>query len=172
MRRATRVPAASAFGAHGDGSMVLGPARVEGAGHMRLGCRVLIHELSWLIAHPAPDGTAPRLEIGDDSSFLRFLKLVCTGEVTIGPGLLGGEHVYISDTEYRHDVPGTPIALQGLAPPRPVRIGEGVHLGFAAKILPGVTIGDFAYVAAGAVVTEDVPTGAVVVGNPARVLRT
>ena len=44
-------------------------------------------------------------------------------------------------------------------------------IGTAAVILPGLTIGEAAIVGAGAVVTNDVPAGATVVGNPARIVR-
>ena len=52
---------------------------------------------------------------------------------------------------------------------RPVTMGANVWIGGGALILPGVTIGDDAIVGAGAVVTRDVPAGATVVGNPARI---
>ncbi|WP_434086878.1 sugar O-acetyltransferase [Shewanella halotolerans] len=52
-----------------------------------------------------------------------------------------------------------------------IHIGERVWIGGGAIILPGVTIGDEAVVAAGAVVTKDVPAKTVVGGNPARVIR-
>jgi len=48
---------------------------------------------------------------------------------------------------------------------------EDVWIGVNVTILPGVTIGENAVVGAGAVVTKDVPDNAVVVGNPARVIR-
>jgi len=54
---------------------------------------------------------------------------------------------------------------------RPVRIEDDVWIGFKASILKGVTIGRGAVVAAGAVVTRDVPPYALVAGNPARVVR-
>jgi maltose O-acetyltransferase len=57
----------------------------------------------------------------------------------------------------------------GLEFGRPVRIGSNVWIGAGALILPGVTVGDDALVGAGSVVTRDVPDGATVVGNPARV---
>jgi sugar O-acyltransferase (sialic acid O-acetyltransferase NeuD family) len=48
------------------------------------------------------------------------------------------------------------------------RIGQKVTFGMGAKILPKIIIGDFAVIGAGAVVTKEVPPGAVMVGNPAR----
>jgi acetyltransferase-like isoleucine patch superfamily enzyme len=53
---------------------------------------------------------------------------------------------------------------------RPIRIGRGVFIGARAIILKGVTIGDRAVVGAGAVVSKDVPSGYVAVGNPARLI--
>jgi maltose O-acetyltransferase len=52
----------------------------------------------------------------------------------------------------------------------PVRIGNGVFVGRGSIILPGVTIGSNSIIAAGSVVTKDVPEGAVVAGNPAQVI--
>lgn len=53
----------------------------------------------------------------------------------------------------------------------PVVIGDRVWIAYRAVVLPGVTIGEGAVVAAGAVVTKDVPPFSVVAGNPARVVR-
>lgn len=53
----------------------------------------------------------------------------------------------------------------------PVHIGSRVWIGAGAVILPGVTIGDDSVIGAGSVVTKDIPSGVVAVGNPCRVLR-
>ncbi len=53
----------------------------------------------------------------------------------------------------------------------PVILKRGCYLGAACLLLPGVTIGEEAVVAAGAVVTRDVPAGTVVAGVPARVIK-
>ena len=53
----------------------------------------------------------------------------------------------------------------------PVRLKRGCYLGAGCMLLPGVTVGERAVVAAGAVVTRDVPAGTIVAGVPARVLR-
>ena len=55
---------------------------------------------------------------------------------------------------------------------KPVLIKRGAWIGAGATILPGVTVGENAVVGACAIVTHDVPDNAVVVGNPARVIRT
>lgn len=49
----------------------------------------------------------------------------------------------------------------------PVVIGANVWVGANATVLPGVTIGDMSVVAAGAIVTKDIPPGVLVAGNPA-----
>ncbi|WP_435921857.1 maltose acetyltransferase domain-containing protein [Paenibacillus sp. DYY-L-2] len=54
---------------------------------------------------------------------------------------------------------------------KPVKIGNNVWIGGRAVIVPGVTIGDNAVIAAGAVVTKDVPAGAIVGGNPAKIIK-
>jgi galactoside O-acetyltransferase len=53
----------------------------------------------------------------------------------------------------------------------PVKIGDRVWIGFGASILKGVTVGEGSIVAAGAMVTRDVPPYCIVGGNPARLIR-
>jgi maltose O-acetyltransferase len=52
-----------------------------------------------------------------------------------------------------------------------VTVGDNVWIGGQAVLNPGVTVGDDAVIAAGAVVIDDVPAGTVVAGNPAEVVR-
>ncbi|WP_417217057.1 DapH/DapD/GlmU-related protein [Arthrobacter sp.] len=88
------------------------------------------------------------------------------GGITIGDDCLIGHNVVIATLN--HDVaPGRRADMH----PAPVWIGRNVWIGANATILPGVTIGDDAVVAAAAVVTRDVPARSVVVGSPARVVR-
>ena len=69
------------------------------------------------------------------------------------------------------DPNGPQNALSTLYPPvkAPVIIGNDVWVGANSTILPGVTIGDFCVVAAGSVVTKDVPSGSLVAGVPATI---
>lgn len=53
----------------------------------------------------------------------------------------------------------------------PVHVGSNVFIGMNSIILPGVHIGDDCLIGAGAIVTKNIPSGSVVVGNPARILK-
>jgi acetyltransferase-like isoleucine patch superfamily enzyme len=97
-------------------------------------------------------------------SFLDARDLVIEEAVGWGPGakVLGSQHIGLP-----LDVPiiQTDLRIE------PVRVGAWADIGVNAVLLPGVTIGKGAIVGAGAVVTEDVPEFAVVVGVPARFVK-
>lgn len=104
-----------------------------------------------------------------DGLFMNFdcvILDVC--EVRIGHSCFFGPGVHVYAATHPLDA-----ALRASGPEfgKAVRIGDRVWIGGRAVILPGVTIGDDAVIGAGSVVTRDVPRGAVVAGNPARVIR-
>lgn len=88
------------------------------------------------------------------------------GGIEIGDGSLIGHNTTIATLN--HDF--NPSKRQNLTP-SPVKIGKNVWIGSDCTILPGVTIGDGAIIGAGSVVTKSIPTNAVAVGNPARVIK-
>lgn len=88
------------------------------------------------------------------------------GGITIGDNVLIGHNVILATINHDLD-PGKERHNHH----SPIVIGESVWIGSAAVILPGVTIGEWAVVAAGAVVTKDVEPYTVVGGVPARLLR-
>lgn len=89
------------------------------------------------------------------------------GGITIGDGSLIGHNVVLATVN--HDLDPKNNRKNHYAP---IIIGNHVWIGSNATILPGVTIGEWAVVAAGAVVTKDVPPYTVVGGVPARILKT
>ena len=88
--------------------------------------------------------------------------------VDIGTGTLLGPHVQIYTATHPIDPKARAAGKEFAAA---VCIGQNVWIGGGAIILPGVHIGDHAVIGAGAVVTKDVPAFAMVVGNPAKVVR-
>ena len=89
------------------------------------------------------------------------------GGIEIGDGALIGHNVVLATIN--HDLNPKENRKNHYAA---IKIGAHVWIGSNATVLPGVTIGDWAVVAAGAVVTRDVPALTVVGGVPARVLKT
>ena len=94
---------------------------------------------------------------------------VVRGDVRCGDGVRIGAHTSILG--FNHGIePGTPVFRQPLSS-RGIVIGDDVWIGSNVVVLDGVHVGDHAVLAAGAVVTRDVPAGAIVGGNPARRIR-
>lgn len=105
--------------------------------------------------------------IGNNVAIAPYLHIWGQGGVSIGNNTIIASHVAISSLTHNPDaqlVRETLIA-------KPVLIGNNVWIGSHSVIMPGVTIGDGAVIGSGSVVTKDVPTNALVVGCPARVIR-
>lgn len=100
-----------------------------------------------------------------------FINMGCKfqdqGGIFIGDGALIGHNVMLATLNHAIS-PGDRATMI----PAPIHIGRHVWIGANATVLPGVTIGEGAIVAAGAVVTKDVPKNTMVGGVPARVIRT
>jgi acetyltransferase-like isoleucine patch superfamily enzyme len=163
----TTPPGPEHFARFGNQSRIVAPARVTLPASIHIGDRVEIREHAWLTVVASIPGVVPRLVIGDDTFIDRFAHIACVGNVDIGAEVRIGEKVCIADTFHDYEDVHVPIRDQPMAPPRRVSIGRGAVLGAGSVVLLGVTIGEYAQVAAGAVVTTDVPAGAHVAGNPA-----
>lgn len=88
------------------------------------------------------------------------------GGITIGDGALIGHNVVLATINHDFDP-----ARRGNNHPAPIVIGKHVWIGANATVTPGVAIGDGAIVAAGAVVTNDVPQNVIAGGVPAKIIR-
>lgn len=141
------------------------------AADVELGARVVIHhaELVNLYGCAIGDDTriGPFVEIQRGARIGRRCKIsshtfICEG-VTIDDEVFVGHGVMFTNDRFpRATAEGWKLV--------PTRVETGASIGSGAVILCGVTIGAHALVGAGAVVTHDVPAGAVVAGVPARVL--
>jgi acetyltransferase-like isoleucine patch superfamily enzyme len=141
-----------------------GRPHIENQGTLTVGERVrLVSTVATLELATLPGG---RLEIGDNVFINYGTSIVAGNRVTIGDDCLIGTHVMVMDCDFHRvedkawDTTGTPITLE-----------DRVWLGNRSIVLKGVTVGHDAVVAAGSVVTHDVPPETVVAGVPARVVR-
>ena len=98
-------------------------------------------------------------------------NLTCVDDthIYVGDYTLFGPHVILATAGHPILPELRRLAYQYNAP---IRIGRNCWIGAGAILLPGVTIGDDVVIGAGSVVTKDLPSGVVAVGNPCRILRT
>jgi acetyltransferase-like isoleucine patch superfamily enzyme len=143
---------------------------------LRLGDRVRVH--TWTEFNIEPAGV---VEVGDESILVGAV-FMCAGSIRLGRRVVVSYHVTLADSDFhpcdpelrRQDaIANAPEGDKRQRPPlvtRPVVIEDDAWIGIGAIVLKGVRIGAGARVGAGAVVTSDVPAGATVAGNPARLV--
>lgn len=142
-----------------------------GAKHIRRGlCKAMFKHMgkNVNIEHGAFFASGKDIEIGDNSG----LGLNCrvAGPLKIGRDVMMGPNVMIFTQNHETENVAKPMRLQ-TAQKKAVTIGNDVWIGANVMILPGVTVGDGAILAAGAVVTKDVEPYTVVGGNPAKEIK-
>ena len=105
----------------------------------------------------------------EDDVYINFgCVILDCAEVTIGKNTLLGPNIgiyavnHVTDAEER---------INGGCYGKPVHIGKNVWLGGDVKILAGVSIGDNTIIGAGSIVTKDIPSNVIAVGNPCKVIR-
>jgi acetyltransferase-like isoleucine patch superfamily enzyme len=162
------------FGAFGDRSGILFPTiAVYGEPYIRIGADVIIAPYCSLSAGVMPGHVPdqdPVVTIGNGVLIGRGSGVVGHRSIAIGDGVFTGHHVYITDANHGYEDVHETIGRQ-FAPPRPVVVGAGSWLGHGSIVLPGATVGEHVAVGAGSVVTGELPSYSVAVGNPARVVR-
>jgi maltose O-acetyltransferase len=109
------------------------------------------------------------IHVGDNFLANYRVTILDIREVNIGHNVMIGPGTLISTVNHPLNPSGRRRHL-GIA--KPVNIGNDVWIGGNVVILPGVTIGNNCVVAAGAVVTKDVPDNSLVAGVPAKVIKT
>jgi maltose O-acetyltransferase len=115
-------------------------------------------------------GTGENTEIGDNSSIGTSCQLY--GPVLIGKDVMMSPEVIILTRNHKHNRLDIPIRLQGMEEEKKVIIEDDVWIGTRVIILPGVRIGKGSIVAAGSVVTKDIPKYSIVGGVPAKTIKT
>ena len=127
-------------------------------------------------------------EIGDDVKIGTFVEIqkgakignrckisshtfICEGVTLEDEVFIGHNVTFINDRFPRATSAGGGLQTEADWQCIPTRVKKGASIGSSATLLCGITVGEYAIVGAGSVVTRDVPPYGVVVGNPAKVLK-
>lgn len=133
--------------------------------YLELGDNVVIQDFAWFpLTKPNP-----KVIIGNDVVIGRYNIIGGKNLIKIGNYCRLGSFVQILDTS--HNFKKDILIKDQQAVIGETIIGNDVWIGVGAKILMGVTIGDGAVIGANAVVTKDIPSNAIAVGIPARVIK-
>ncbi|GAA3912634.1 CatB-related O-acetyltransferase [Litoribacillus peritrichatus] len=114
-------------------------------------------------------GNGRGIRVGDNSGIGPNSYL--QGPLVLGDYVMMAPDVKILTRSHEFDRTDIPMALQGHQPQRGVVVGDDVWIGTRVMIMPGVNIGRGVIIAAGSVVTKDMPDYAVCAGVPAKVIR-
>jgi maltose O-acetyltransferase len=114
-------------------------------------------------------GRGKDIEIGDRSGI--GLNAQIADGTRIGKCVMMGPDVVIFSINHQFNSLSLPMIDQGVTQARTVEIGDDVWIGQRVMLMPGVKIGNGAILAAGSVITKDVPAYAIVGGNPAKVIK-
>ena len=150
---AARIEAAKPLFAEGSGpALVLSPFFIQYGRHVKIG--------AWSF-------------INTGATFLDGNTITLGKFVAVGPNVqfITDTHPIRPEDRFQPPEPGDDLPFRVVSIARPIVVGDYVWIGAGAIILPGVTIGEGAVVAAGSVVTKDVAARMVVAGNPAKPLR-
>lgn len=107
------------------------------------------------------------VKFGENVSCGQNLLFYGTAPIIVGDRTMIGARTIIMTAT--HDYNLHPMSIKRID--RPVEIGKHVWIGAGAIIHPGVKIGDYAVVGSGSIVTKHVPQGAIVAGNPAKIIK-
>lgn len=162
------------FGYLGEGCVISFPAAsLYGEGSIHIGANTMIAPWATIAAGYSDSQTdVPEraLVIGERCVIGIRSGIAAHESIEIGDDVWIGQDVFITDSNHGFDDPDVPIGLQ-LGDHEPVRVGSGSWIGHGAVVLPGCQLGKHVVVAAGSVVTDDVPEYSVVAGVPAKVVR-
>ncbi|MBQ9356432.1 MAG: acyltransferase [Prevotella sp.] len=148
----------------GAGSKIYGSVRMDTPPYRRfsLGRRSVVESYSCI------NNAVGDVIIGDNTRI--GLHNTIIGPVTIGSHVNLAQGITVTALNHNFTDPSKRIDQQGVST-KPVTIADDVWIGANAVVLPGVSIGRHCVVAAGAVVSKDVPDNSIVAGVPAKVIK-
>lgn len=167
----------SSFKKIGKQSLFNYPLRLlKGPRYISIGDNVVIGKYTVLTAwaNYGNDHFNPQIIINDGCSIGEESHITAINKIFIGKNVLTGRRVLITDNSHGESLKALldiPPLERPLYSKGPVYIDDNVWIGEKASIMPGVSIGKGAIIAANSVVTKNVPAYCIVGGSPAKVIR-
>lgn len=137
--------------------------------YVSIGKNTIIHHHTSLFVNPI-DKSA-QLIIGEGVQLGKYNDFGCSNKIIIEENVITAPFVHITDRDHTYQDINVPIMHQPANSKGPVIIKSGCRLGFGVQVMSGVTIGKQSVVAAGSIVTKDIPDYCVAGGNPAKILK-
>ena len=167
-------PRSKRFGSFGEGAVICFPVTaLFGERWMHIDRGALIGPYVSLAVGLAPDqreANDPTIVIGEGCSIGAHNGIIALAGISIGPRVYTGPRVYITDVNHGYERLDEAIGHQ-LQASRPVSIGANSWIGTNSVVLPGTVMGEHVVVAAGSIVSGQVPARCIVAGSPARIIR-
>ena len=163
------------FNKFGKGSYISTTPTLQNANRITIGNNVGIGKDVLLRCYNLEQKASSRIIIGDGSRIGDYSTISSCKDIIIGKGVRTGRMVMITDNSHGHtdrpeELEISPI-LRPLVSKGSVKIDDNVWIGEKVSIMPNVTIGKGAIIAANAVVTKDIPAYAIAAGCPAKVVK-
>lgn len=144
--------------------------KIIGKGILQLGDKSVIGDNSTFCFNPINDNI-PEIVLGKGVYLGKNNEFGCSERIVIEDDVITAPYVHITDRDHCFEDINTPIMHQPTKVKGPVVVGAGSWLGFGVQIMSGVRIGKNCVIAAGAVVTKNIPDYCIAGGNPAKILK-
>ncbi|RII27938.1 MAG: acetyltransferase [Geobacter sp.] len=141
-----------------------------GQENLAIGNNVSIGAFSRLIISTSYNNPGKYIRIGNNVGLGEFAYLGGGGGLEIGDGCIIGQYLSCHPENHIYDDPDVEIRFQGTTR-KGIKIGRNCWIGSKVTVLDAVTIGDGCVIAAGSVVTKDMPENSIIAGVPAKVIK-
>lgn len=155
----------------GFGLTVRKGARINAPHWVTMGERCVLNQYASIHLNQIDAKITPSCVIGTNVRIGAYTSIGCSNEIIIEDNVGIAPYVHITDRNHGFEDVSIPIYRQPATSPGKVIIGADSWLGYGVQVMPNVKIGKHCVIAAGSVVTKDVPCFCVAAGVPAKIIK-